>query len=439
MMGLPLPCMSLPSAPLHPHAHAVRRNFICHCLEGGLYMGGTAFLAPESVLPKMVQSLGGHSSIIALMPILLPASSAVAGIFVAPWVERLHRFKSWVLLFGFLQRLPYLITGLILLLADHLDESLLTFVVLTPIISGLLGGINVVAWMEMVTRMLPENVRAAGWAVRYIIQAVIGFVAGTIIHHTLTHYPSREAYAMLHLTTFGLLLISWFAQVFMKEPLHERHPNDAAGNPITRKPYFTYLRSLPGLLAGQPNLLRLVLARFTGMGYLMMVSFLTIHALDVTGRPEADEGHFVSMQAVGTVLGSLLAGWVGYRSGGKILLQAARFICLLLCIWVAVVGTFGSFIFSYFILGFGLFLDRVGDLTLAAELCPKERRSTYQALLGFCTIFAFLFATLLSGQIYLWTHSFAAVAITAGAMSVISLLLLNTIPEPRKAAVQRNT
>lgn len=139
----------------HPHyhkdAHHVRRNFVCHVLEGGLYMGGTAFLAPESVLPKMVQSLGGLPWVIAVMPVLLPAAFAVMGLFIAPVVERLTRFKPWVLGFGLLQRLPYLITGLILLRVEDLDGWLLPLVVLTPLVSGLIGGVTVVAWMEMVT------------------------------------------------------------------------------------------------------------------------------------------------------------------------------------------------------------------------------------------------------------------------------------------------
>jgi hypothetical protein len=82
------------------------------------------------------------------------------------------------------------------------------------------------------------------------------------------------------------------------------------------------------------NLLRLIAARFTGMGYLMLVSFLTLHALKVTGRPEADEGRFVSLQNVGTILGSLLAAWLGYHSGGKVLLILSRLICVGLCVWV---------------------------------------------------------------------------------------------------------
>jgi hypothetical protein len=389
-------------------------------------MGGTAFLSAESVMPKMVQSLGGAAWIIAIMPVLMQSASLCAGVFVAPRVERLHRFKPWVLTFGLLQRLPYLITGLLLMFARNMDGVLLPVVVLTPMITGILTGINSVAWLEMVTRMLPARVRPAGWSARYILQAVIALAAGSVIHQTLTYFPGRTGYAWLHLMTFSLLLLSWCAQLPMKEPPHPHPP--AERSPL---PYRKYLRTLPGLVFSQKHLFKFVLARFTGTGYLMLVSFLTIHALNVTGRPEADEGHFVSWQAVGTVLGSLLAAWLGYRSGGKVLLQASRVMCILLCIWVSTTGSFPGFLVGYFVLGFGLFLDRVGDLTLAAELCPLERRSTYQAVLNFCNAFSFLLATSFGGVVYAATHSFQAVAIAAGVFATMSMAILHFIPEPR--------
>jgi MFS family permease len=416
--------------PSHRDAHHVRRNLLCHVLEGGLYMGGTAFLAPESVLPKMVQSLGGASWVIAVMPVLLPASFALVGLFIAPLVERLTRFKPWVLGFGLLQRLPYLITGLLLLLNDANDHWLLPLVVLTPVVSGLIGGVTVVAWMEMVTRMVPERVRAAGWSARYILQAVLGIGAGVVIQRVLTHLPGHVGYAWLHLAAFALLFLSWLAQLPMQE-----HPEHHAHLPPRPAPqaYLTYLRGLPALFFAQPYLGRLVLARFFGTGYLMLVSFLTIHALQVTGRPEADEGHFVTWQAVGTVLGSLLAGYVGWKSGGKLVILASRFVCLGLCGWVIFNETFTGFAIAYFILGFGLFLDRVGDLTLAAELCPLERRSTLQAMLSFGNVFSLLLASLLAGLVYHLTQSFNCIAWMAGGCAVISIAILSRIPEPRKA------
>ena len=197
-------------------------------------------------------------------------------------------------------------------------------------------------------------------------------------------------------------------------------------------PYLAYLRSLPALFARQKHLKKLVLARFFGTGFLMLVSFLTIHALHITGRPEADEGHFVTSQAVGTVLGSLIAGYVGYHSGGKVLLLASRLICMAMCVWVMLNESFSGFTVAYFALGFGLFIDRVGDLTLAAELCPTERRSTLQAMLSFCNVFSLLLASFISGQVYRVTQSFEAVAWLAGGCAILSMLLLARIPEPRK-------
>lgn len=398
---------------------------MCHWLEGGLYMGGLAFLQPETVMPKMVEQLGGRSAIIAVMPALLPAAFALMGLFVSPVVERLHRFKPWVMIFGLLQRLPYLITGLVLWFAKDAGPWLLPLVVLTPVASGLVGGMGVVAWMEMVTRMLPERIRAAGWAARYIMQACIGMGAGAVIHQVLTHLPGQRGYAMLHLIAFGFLFLSWVSQAFMREhpgPRHEHPPVDS---------YVRYLRGLPALLAAHPRLLRLIVTRFTGMGYLMMVSFLTIHALHTTGRPEADEGIFVSFQSVGTILGSVLAAWLGYHSGGRVLLFLSRSICILLCVGVCLTESFGGFSVAYFAFGFGLFLDRVGDLTLTAELCPPERRSTLQAILGFCNVWSLLLATSLGGLIHAWQGSFYHVAITAAVFSLVSIFILWGIPEPR--------
>ncbi len=409
----------------------MRRNFICHMLEGGLYMGGLAFLSPESVMPKMAETLGAEPTLIALMPALLPASFALLGLFVTPMVERLASHKPWVLAFGLLQRLPYLITGLVLLLARDIDARILPIVVLTPVISGLVGGVGIVAWMEMVTRMVPERLRAAGWAARYIMQAGIGMGAGGGIHWILTHLPGREGYGCLHLITFGFLMLSWLAQVPMKEHVETRATPSPAAR-LDRRAYWEHLRGLPGLVLTQPHLVKFILVRFTGMGYLMLVGFLTIHALQVTGRAEADEGLFVSFQNVGTILGCTLAGWLGYRSGGKVLLMAARGLCLLLCLCAATAESFAVFTGAYFLLGFGLFIDRVGDLTLAAELCPPARRSTLQAVLGFCNVWAFLAATLLAGKVYAWAgHSFHAVAMTAAVFAGVSILLLRTIPEPR--------
>jgi hypothetical protein len=102
-----------------------------------------------------------------------------------------------------------------------------------------------------------------------------------------------------------------------------------------------------------------------------------------------------------------------------------------LCVWSCFTDSFIGFTAVYFLFGFGLFLDRVGDLTLTAELCPAERRSTYQAILGFCNVWALLLATILSGLVFRQTQSYPFVATLAGFFALISTLILIRIPEPR--------
>jgi hypothetical protein len=386
-----------------------RFNFVCHCLEGGFYMGGMAFLSPDAVLPKMVDTLGGTVAVVAMMPVLLGAAFSISQLFSAPLVERLPRLKPWVLTFGLLQRIPYLITGLLLLSGRDLRDWMLTLVVLTPVISGLIGGLGVVAWMEMVTRMIPEKQRASGWAVRYVIQALIGIAAGPVIHWILTHQEGTQGYAIMHLIAFGFLGLSYLSQVPMREHLL------ATESETPSKPYFSYLSSLPHLFFSTPHLVKLVIVRLTGMGYLMILGFLTKHALEVTQRPEA-----------------------GNRSGGKILLTTSRVICVIVCIWASSVSSYPAFLAAFFLVGFGLFVDRVGDLTLAAELCPIERRSTLQAVLGFATGISLLIAGWFSGVIYNQTQSIAAVGLVGALLAVVSMIVLRRIPEPRHASLNQS-
>lgn len=398
-----------------------------HCLEGGFYMAGLTFVAPETVLPSFVRSVGGPDNLVALMPVLLPATFSTLGLFIAPLVERLERLKPFVVIFGMLQRLPYLAAGLLMLFMPQSRASLLFVVVATPVVSGLIGGVGVNAWMEMVTRMIPENLRASGWAIRYVIQGIMGIAAGLAIKAMLGRHAGDETtgYGWLHLICFGFLLLSAIAQLMMKESPNPRpaHPPHAS--------YRAYLRELPRLLRGRTPLLRLVAARFTGMGWLMLVAFLSIHAIQSTGRESADVGSLVLASMIGSLFGNAFAGLHGNQRGGRAVMMFSRALCLSLCAALPFIHHFGGFLSAFFVLGFGLFVDRVGDLTFSAELCPVERRPTHLAILAFCQAISLVAATLISGFVFRATQDFNAVALLSGAFAAISLLILRSIPEVR--------
>lgn len=396
-----------------------------HCLEGGFYMSGLAFLAPETVLPVFLKEFGGPSWLIALMPVVLPAMFALPGLLTAPYVEQLHRQMPFVCAFGLLQRLPYLIAAVLMLWVPGAAAYILPIVVLTPILSGLVGGVGVQAWMEMVTRMIPENLRASGWAFRYLIQGIVGLSAGPVIHWVLSNYPGVSGYGWLHLICFGFLVLSALAQWSMKES------PDTNLLRLPRPAYATYLRELPGLLRAQPQLIRFIAVRFTGTGYLMLVAFMSIHAISVTGKTTADAGHLLLAQMIGALFGNIFAGWWGNRHGGRQLLLFSRCLCLVLCLALPWVSSFSAFQVIFFVWGFGVFTERVGDLTFVAELCPSRRRLTHQSLMSFCQAIGLITAVQIGGLLYSTTQNFFALVTLCGAFAAVSIALLLTIPEVR--------
>lgn len=110
---------------------------------------------------------------------------------------------------------------------------------------------------------------------------------------------------------------------------------------------------------------------------------------------------------------------------------ASRVTCLLLCLAVPHVTAFGGFLALSYVWGFGLFVDRVGDLTFSAELCPSERRPTYQAILALCQGVNLLLAWQLAGRVFTSTQSFTAVVLLCGISAAVSLVLVLLIKEAR--------
>jgi hypothetical protein len=72
-----------PAPGAHPDvARHLPRNYTAHAVEGGMYMGGLAFAHPQTVLPRMVEQLGGPDWLIALAPVLLMIGFSSPSLFV---------------------------------------------------------------------------------------------------------------------------------------------------------------------------------------------------------------------------------------------------------------------------------------------------------------------------------------------------------------------
>src|SRR4051812_36343599 len=180
-----------------------RRNFVAHSLEGGLFMGGVAFLHPQTVAPRMIERLGGPDWMIAAVPILQLVGFYVPSLFLTHLLERLAFLKPFVMGLGVLQRLPYLLMGIALLSARETDRWVLPCVMLTPLLSGLAGGVSITAWREYVAKSIPAPRRASLWASRFVLGGLLGVAAGQGVQLVLGQGSAAQGSAGLGFGRLG--------------------------------------------------------------------------------------------------------------------------------------------------------------------------------------------------------------------------------------------
>lgn len=414
--------------------HEVRkhlpRNFLAHGLDGGLFIGGMAFLSGAVVGPRMVQSLGGPAWLTAAMPQILAAGAMIPPLLTAPWIERLVRIRPLLLTLGIFQRLPFLIAGLLLLWGAGGNVAVLVAAVaLCPLLSGLFAGSGHTAWQEFVANAIPPYRRSSVWATRNVISAVIGLAAGGVVLKVLDRYPGAPGYGILHLITFAFLVASYIAFTFTREiPNPRSRPHRAAG-------LGEVLADIPGILRADQRFRLYLISRGFQVGMLIMIPFMSIFALNTLGWADAKLGVLVLGQMAGAITGNLLAAWVGDRWGGKRVLMIARAACLVICLTMPWARTPAAFVALFFLFGVGHFCNQVGNLTLAIELCHLDRRIRYLAAISGATLVSMALtwgASTLTWQ--LSGENFTVVALCGAATVATSALLLAFVKEPRPQA-----
>jgi len=404
----------------------LRRNFVLHTLEGGLYTGGLTFVASDTVLPAIVHLLNGPNWVVALMPVL-GACGGFCWIFTAHLAERLHRMKPFVLAVGCVQRLPFLAAGVALsCFSESHPRVAIALVALAPLVAGAVAGISACAWYELVTRIIPERRRASSWALRNLITGGIGIFAGFVVAEVLRRQPGPVGFGMLHLWCFGFLLASLAVFGFIRETNIPAHP------PRRMEGLWENLRGVPRLLREDSPFRRYLAAQLLSAGYFLLGPFLSIHAIAASGRGESFLGDLVVAQMVGAMAGNAGAGALGDRAGGKILVLIGKALAILLSVAAGINHSAVGFLAVFFLLGAGGAMSGVGTQTLSVELCPTDRRPTCLAVLQFLGLGSMLLA---SGAAAALRHFSPAnilpAALLAASFSAVSLGVLCTVREPR--------
>jgi MFS family permease len=406
-----------------------RRNYVTFAVEGGLFGGGLMFVNGTTVLPALIESLGGPAWLIALTPSMMLLGLMALPLFTAHWIGSLRWYKPLQLVCGVGQRLPYLVAGLALLMAPDRPVLVMACVSLAPLVSGLFGGISMTGFQQLFIKVIPERRRSSLFAVRFIITALIGIGAGKTVELVLARYPGLSGYGLLHLCAFVLVAVSWI--IF--GTVHERPTRLSA-----RRRSLTLaqnLKAIPELVGRNRDFVLFLVARFFRSGMLILLPFLAIHFRNVLGRSEEYIGQLLVVQMVGAVLGNAVAGYLGDKFGSKVAMLAGSGLFVALAVWSMTASSNLEFQAVFLLVGLAQNCSEVGNQAMGLSICPAANRSTFLAVVAIIMLPSMLLASWVSQ--FLWRagggSGLGGLAIAAIGWLAVSTTCLLLVRDPRHA------
>jgi MFS family permease len=404
----------------------LRHNFVALSADFGLFLVGLSFASQSTILPAFASRLGASNLLIGAIPAVMTAGWFFPSLFVAGHTEALRRKLPFVLRYTLWERVPFLVlAGAAFLLADHAPElTLAVFYAMLLLIAGS-GGFLMPAWMDMVGRAIPVELRGRFFALSSVMGAGGGLLGSVGTAWVLGAVAAPASYGICFLGAALCMGLSYLALALVKEP-------PAAAAP--RIPLRAYLGRIPALLRRERNLARFLTARGFIVAGQMGGGFYTVYALRAFAPPESQVGVFTTALMAGQMAGNVAFGWIADRAGHRLVLLIGSMGLLaanLLALGAPSVRLF-TLVFACF--GVQLAAGTISAMPILLEFAPAvEERPTYVGL-GNTLVAPVLFTAPLVGGLLAEGIGFPAVfAVSASSAAVGLGLLLFGVSDPRWA------
>ncbi|MGF1450958.1 MAG: MFS transporter [Opitutales bacterium] len=413
-----------------------RRNYWAFLLDGGLFVGGVSFVNAQTLLPGVILDEGGPAWLAAFVP-----SAMVVGLFSLPvltarWIDGLRRLKPFVLKVGVMQRVVYLLAGLLLLTPGLGESGLIWIIALAPLFSGICGGVGFAGFQRFYISCVPPRMRASNVAYRFLFGGSTGVLAGLVIERLIAGLPLAKAMANLHFLAFGWMVLSWIALSTSREPPSEEdHTADEpeANPPVLPAKFdlFSGLRDLVASGPGRSRRLRFLTAVVFMHAFFFAVPFFAAYLQRSLGESKAFLGVLAMWSMGGNAVGNLLAAGVGDRFGARLpFLLGSLGIAIVMLVVPWVEGRTASCV-VYAAFAVCVMLMVVGKDTLVMDFGPVKRQASYLAAMALVTMLSLLGASAIGFVLWELTDTFAVLAYTTAAGSLLCFWALKGIPEPR--------
>jgi Major Facilitator Superfamily len=403
---------------------------------------GASFTSQTTVIPSFLATLTSSAPLIGLASTIATGGWLLPQLFAANRLAGLSRRKASVTVPATVNRSVSLVVGpAVLLLGPRLPAAALAVFFVLYLAFWLVDGIASIAWLDYLGRCLSPASRARLISLGTIAPGIAGIGAGAVVGLVLSSpgitWPLN--YALLFMCTgvaYTLSLISFF---------FVRDPPAAAVQP--RMPWPAYFGRMVTVVRGDPPFRKAVLAALALGGIGVAAPFYIVHGLESLGFPPASVGFFTSVQVIGSVFAALIMGVLGERRGTRSVMRLWGWAALGTPVIAVAAPSLvkvmpGGVMYVYglvfVIVGMQGVANMAGFLNWVLEYSPASDRPLY---IGFANTLTgiTLVMPMVGGWILAASSSYVLLFAVAAAGPVVGLVLLRSLPEPRKKTAAAHT
>ncbi|MCL6596056.1 MAG: MFS transporter [Firmicutes bacterium] len=320
----------------------------------------------------------------------------------------------------------FLLLGVLgLVLADRGRGILLVLLfalLATFALGGSLGG---VAYTDIYGKSIRPGQRGAFYASRQFLGsfAALAVTYGAELVLRRSHGAPIAAYAWLFTAAGMFMAVAGIGFIFVQEA-----PQAGARRP----PLSAYLRAMPPLWRGAPDLRALVAVENLASLHLMILPFYMLLAETSLHVPASAAALYTMVQVVGGALSNVVWGAMNDRLGSASVLRA----CMALGAALPVVALIlvhlapGAYVLTFAFLGAAVNSRTLAFNNVLVDIAPPQLRATYTGLVGTLTAPSLVLPML--GGLLVGAFGYAAVFI--GVATVLSLSLVTVGREATLAA-----
>ena len=375
---------------LTPRRRPWDRNYRLGVWNGWLATTGDGFLSVTVVVAGFAARLGASNAMIGLLPAIAQGGWMLPQMLVAARVRsnpyKLPTYRSAALV----RTVSYLMMVLAAaLLAGRPALCLLVFT-LAMIVNALASGVSGLPFLEVCSKIIPQNQRAAFFGIRNLVGGLLAFGAGLLVRWILASpIPFPYTYALI----FALATVVYTAAYNIFGRVQE--PPDA---PLPPSNVAEELRQIPHTLRADPSfraflMVRLVLA-FASMGD----PFYAVYALRGLGVAPSELGVFLMALSGAAPLSNVLWRRVAERKGSRrIIRYSAAVACVAPLLAIALTPrTSGLYLLVFVASSVAAQGFNLGHTNHLLNIAPPEQRSRYIGSLN-TLVGGALFAPVLGG------------------------------------------